>query len=111
MDERAEMTPKGFFIGLLMRKGIKFPDAEDIWCAMEAYCVRRVRDEGFDGDAYPSLVFDGDGGDVVPMFQDVECDCPVCSGEANEFDQLEEHWDDDMDEDMDEEWVDEDLEF
>jgi hypothetical protein len=112
-DNVVNITPKGWFIDRMRDLGVKFPDAEDVWCSLEGFCARQLPD----GDsAYPCLVFDGAGGEVIPVFirpscqqfdddEDFECDYPICSGEASDED-----LDDEFDDDVDSEWFDDEEE-
>jgi hypothetical protein len=65
-NTRTLLTPKGFLIGLLMDHGVSMEDGDEVWDAMQGYCMREMRQADPDSE-YPALLFDGSGGAIVGL--------------------------------------------
>lgn len=63
--EEVQLTPKGFFCGLLsVHFAIRDDVANEAWHMFEAFCAKRLKQQ--DPNAtFPCLVFDGEGGSVI----------------------------------------------
>ena len=62
--EEVQLTPKGFFCGLLsVHFAIGDSEANEAWYLFEAFFTKRLKQQ--DPDAtFPCLVFDGEGGHI-----------------------------------------------
>lgn len=63
-DQVLELTPKGFLAVTLFNYGLSMDDADEVWHKLEAFMMRRLRDEYPDAPS-AALVFDAHGGDVI----------------------------------------------
>ncbi len=65
-EVKYKLTPKGFFAFKLEEYGIEFKKADELWHMLEAFCLRRMKEEFPDAE-YPAIVFDGNGGVVIGL--------------------------------------------
>lgn len=67
------ITPKGYLCNAARQLGVNDDDCDLLWNALQAGCMQILRREYPNAD-FAGLVFDGHGGEVLPLEQHQSCD-------------------------------------
>lgn len=68
-EQAYRVTPKGYLCILLMKLGHSLAEGDEMWNQLQAYCMRRLKDE-YPESEYAAVIFTGDGGEVIGVDPD-----------------------------------------
>lgn len=66
-----QLTPKGFWVTVLLRYGATIEEGDEIWSRFEGWAIRRLKRQD-EGAGFAAVVLDGGGGKIIGVERDTE---------------------------------------